>query len=102
MSADGNRIICRKCQESISLDNESCPNCGTGIRRTLPYAVGLVLGVLLVGAGAVDIVSPDNKGLVIYGVLGLFVAASSGYMIYEKRQRIAEAASDAGSEMFEG
>lgn len=100
MSSDGNRIICRQCRESISLDNESCPNCGKSIRRTGPYVVGVVLGGILALAGVYSVISPNVSGLLVYGVLGLLVAGSSAYMIYEKRQRIREAS--IGSQGFEG
>lgn len=95
MSSSENQIICRKCKESISQDNSSCPNCGTGIRGNLPYIVGVVLGVVLIGTALFNLDS-----LLAYGVLGLLVAGSSGYMLYEKRQRIAEAAAE--SRTFSG
>ena len=95
MSADGNRILCRKCGESISLYNASCPNCGKSIRGTLPYVAGVLLGIVLIGAAALN---PGS--LLVYGVVGLIVAATSAHFIYEKRQRIAEAGEQA--QTFEG
>lgn len=95
MSTNGNRIVCRKCQESISLDNDSCPNCGASVRGTLPYVVGIVLGLVLVGAAIVNI-----SDLLAYGVVGLFVAGSAGYLLYEKRQRVEQAGGE--SRTFEG
>lgn len=95
MSSSENQIICRKCKESISQDNSSCPNCGTSLRGTLPYVVGIAFGVVLVVTALLNLDS-----LLAYGVVGLLMAASSGYMLYEKRQRIAEAAAE--SQTFQG
>lgn len=95
MSADGNQIICRKCGQNISLDNSNCPNCGTSIRGTLPYAVGIVFGVILMGAALLNLSS-----LLVYGIVGLIIAVTSGYFIYEKRQRIEEASEQ--TQTFEG
>lgn len=95
MSADGNQIICRKCQESISQDNETCPNCGTSLRGTVGYAIGIVFGGILIGAAVLNL-----SELLAYGVIGLVIAATSAYFIYEKRQRISEAAQQ--TQQFEG
>lgn len=86
MSSNGNKILCRTCNDSISLDNSACPNCGTTLRGTIPYAVGAVLGTLLVLAAVLNV-----SELLVYGLLGLFIAATSGYILYERRERIAEA-----------
>lgn len=95
MSADGNRIICRKCRENISLDNSNCPNCGKSIRGTAPYALGIILGLLLAGAALFN-----YQDLLAYGIVGLLVAVTSGYFIYEKRQRMEEASTE--SQAFQG
>lgn len=95
MSSSENQIVCRKCKESISQDNSSCPNCGTSIRGTVPYVIGIVFGVVLVVTALLNVDS-----LLAYGVLGLVIAGSCGYMLYEKRQRIAEAAAE--SRTFQG
>lgn len=95
MSADGNRIVCRKCGESISLDNSNCPNCGTSIRSPIPYAIAIAFGVVLIGAAAMNL-----DDLLAYGVVGLIVVVTGGYFIYERRQRIAEASAE--TQTFEG
>lgn len=95
MSADRNQIICRKCRESVSLDNSNCPNCGASLRGVIPYVGGILFGIILMGATVLNI-----DQLLVYGVIGLIVAATSAYFLYERRQRIAEA--DAQSGTFEG
>lgn len=90
MSAKGQQIVCRKCNETISTDGGHCPRCGTSIRNNAAYLVGVLLGVVLVGAA---VFAPGS--LLIYGVLGAVVALSSGYLLYEKRQRIEQASGQA-------
>jgi len=85
MSADGNKIVCRRCDETFPRDAESCPNCGKEVRSNTPYVVGAVIGLLLVVAAVVA-----RGELIAFGVLGGIVAASCGYMIYTKRARIVE------------
>lgn len=82
----GQQIVCRKCNETISTDVGHCPQCGTSIRTNAAYIVGVLIGIVLVGAAAF---APGS--LLIYGVIGALVALSSGYLLYEKRQRIEQA-----------
>ncbi|WP_436922930.1 hypothetical protein [Halosimplex amylolyticum] len=85
MSADGNKIVCRRCRETFPIDAESCPNCGKDVRSNTPYYVGAALGLVLVLSAVLSM-----GELLAYGVLGAVVAVSSGYMVYRKRQRIVE------------
>lgn len=86
MSARGERIVCRNCKETIAIEDEHCPHCGTSIRSNLPYIVAILFGFVLAVSALFD---PGN--LLAYGVLGLLVAVGAGYVLYEKRQRIDEA-----------
>lgn len=85
MSADGNKIVCRRCNETFPIDSESCPNCGKETRSNTPYIIGAVLGLLLVISAVLS-----AGELLAYGVLGAIVTASCAYMIYRKRSRIVE------------
>ncbi|WP_123537676.1 hypothetical protein [Halosimplex salinum] len=85
MSADGNKIECRRCRETFPIDADSCPNCGKEVRSNTPYYVGAALGVVLVLTAVLSM-----GELLAYGALGAVIAVSCGYMIYRKRQRIVE------------
>ncbi|MFC7141553.1 hypothetical protein ACFQMA_17155 [Halosimplex aquaticum] len=85
MSADGNKILCRRCRETFPIDAESCPNCGRDVRSNTPYYVGAAIGAVLVLSAVLTV-----GELLAYGVLGAVIAVSCGYMIYQKRQRIVE------------
>lgn len=91
MSHNGNKIICRQCKAEIPIDADSCPECGKETRSDTPFLIGAALGLLLAVAA---VFNPGD--LLAYGVLGVLVAASSGYMIYRKRQRIVD---DGGGEV---
>lgn len=86
MSAEGQLIVCRRCNEAISLEQGSCPHCGTTIRGTVTYVVAILFGVVLAAASLFNVAE-----LLAFGVLGVFVAATAGYMFYNKRQRIRKA-----------
>lgn len=86
MSSESQLIICRRCHEAIPTENGSCPHCGAGIRSTVAFGSAVMFGVLLIGA---TIFSPGT--LYAFGILGLLVAASAGYLLYDKRQRIQRA-----------
>lgn len=83
MSANETRIVCRNCNETIAVENESCPHCGTSLRGRIPYYAAIVLGIVLVGAA---ILSPGD--LLAFGAIGVVVAAIGGFFIYERRQRM--------------
>lgn len=93
MSGQGNRIVCRRCNETIATEGGSCPQCGASIRSDTPYILGLVFGLVILGAMLLD-----PSSLLAFGIVGLLVAAGSGYMLYEKRQRM-EQASELAQEM---
>lgn len=86
MSGRGERIVCRNCKETIAVEDEHCPHCGTSIRSNLAYIVAIAFGLVLAGSA---LFSPGN--LLAYGVLGLLLAVGAGYVLYEKRQRIERA-----------
>lgn len=92
MSGEESKIRCRRCNDTIRLEDESCPNCGTSIRSTTALAVGLAFGLLLAVA------SVTNPGeLAIFGVFGLVVAVMTGYLLFNKRQRKQQAAASEAS-----
>jgi len=81
-----NLIVCRGCGETIPVADGNCSHCGQSIRGNTPYAVAVVIGVLLVAAAALNL-----QDLLAFGVIGFLIAAGAGYVLYEKRQRIKEA-----------
>lgn len=90
MSGTEDQIKCRRCQETISLEGENCPHCGQSIRSDVGPIGAIVLGVLLVAGAAMSI-----SDLMIFGVVGVGIAAIGGYVLYDKRKRISEAAGEA-------
>lgn len=87
MSGDESLIVCRRCRETIRVEDEKCPNCGTSIRSTGYLVAGLGLGLVLAAA------SLTNLGdLAFFGAVGLVIAGVTGYLLYEKRQRMQRAA----------
>jgi ribosomal protein L37E len=82
MSGEESRILCRRCNETIRVEDESCPTCGKSIRSTTYLAAGFAFGVVVAAA------SLTNPGeLAFFGVIGLAIAATTGYLLYNKRQR---------------
>jgi hypothetical protein len=90
MSGNEKRIICRHCRETISVEAGNCPHCGTSIRGNLGPAAGILVGLLLVAAAALNL-----SELLVFGLVGLALVAVGGYILYDKRQRINEATSEA-------
>ena len=84
MSAQGQRIICRNCKETIATDSGNCPHCGTSVRGDLPYLAGVVLGIVILVAGLIG-------ALYTFSVVGVLIALGAGYVLYEKRQRVQRA-----------
>ncbi|MFB6218371.1 MAG: zinc ribbon domain-containing protein [Halobacteriaceae archaeon] len=91
MSSSEKQITCRGCDESIPADADNCPHCGTGVRSNTGPIIAVVFGAILFAAAIADLVLNQETRILIYGVVGLVVAAIGGYVIYEKRQRISEA-----------
>lgn len=89
MSGSGKQIVCRKCKTTISTEAGSCPQCGTSIRNDIAYFAGIALGVIMMGA---TLFAPSD--LLVFGVVGLLIAAGSGYLVYEKRKRIQQAGTE--------
>lgn len=87
MSSGESKILCRRCTEPIRIEDESCPNCGKSVRSTTALAAGLVLGLIVAGASL-----SDPGDLAFFGVLGLAIAGTTGYLLYNKRQRRKQAA----------
>lgn len=82
MSGEESKILCRRCDEPIRVEDESCPNCGKGIRNTISLVIGLGLGLIVAAA---SLSNPGELG--VFGVLGLAIAGITGYLLYNKRQR---------------
>lgn len=97
MSETEGQIKCRRCQETISLNVGNCPHCGQSIRSDVGPMVAIVLGVLLVIGAALNI-----SELLIFGLVGLALAALGGYVLYDKRKRISEASGEAQTEFSIG
>ena len=83
MSQVEQQIKCRRCQQVIPATSDACPNCGASIRSTGYLLVGAALGLVLVIAAAFNL-----SQLWPFGLLGLFLAGTCGYLIYDKRQRM--------------
>lgn len=89
MSSDSQLIICRRCHEAIPTEEGSCPHCGAGIRSTVAFGSAVVFGLLLIGASLLNL-----ESLLAFGILGLLVAVGSGYLLYDKRQRVQRASEE--------
>lgn len=93
MSQGEQRIVCRRCNENIALATDSCPHCGASVRNSgLIVAVTGFGGLLAVGALF------DLSQLWFFGAIGLAIAAIGGYLLYDKRRRMIEAAEQAEAE----
>lgn len=86
MSAGSQRIVCRRCKETITVDDGTCPHCGAKVRGILPFVLAVVFGVILLGTTVL------NTELVAFGIVGLFLVLAGGFMLYNRRQRIRQAA----------
>lgn len=76
-------IRCRKCNETISLDNSSCPHCGTSIRSRVALLAVAVIGVVVVVASLLSIAE-----LWLFGLVGTVVALGSGALLYDRQERV--------------
>jgi uncharacterized membrane protein len=85
------RITCRQCKEAIPADADNCPHCGTSVRGIRGAIAAVVVGATIFLAAVGHLVVNGESDLVIYGLVGLLVAAVGGYVVYERRQRINEA-----------
>lgn len=83
MSSEESTIVCRRCNETFRVEDENCPNCGKAVRSTAYLAGGFVLGVVIAVASLFD---PGQ--LAFFGVFGLAIAVTTGYLLYNKRNRI--------------
>ena len=92
MSQDGSSIVCRRCGETIPLEGGSCPHCGKDIRKITGPAIAIFLGALLVGSAILG-----GSSLYVFGAVGLVMAASGGYILYDRRTRMQEAAERGGA-----
>jgi len=89
MSGGEQEIICRRCQERIPADGENCPECGASIRSTTAPLAAVGFGLLLLIATAFD-----ASELWFFGGIGLVLAGAGGYLLYDKRRRLREAATE--------
>lgn len=92
MSTRDRQIICRRCNEAISRDVDSCPHCGADIRRRRGPIAAIVIGLLIAGATVFDI-----GELWPYTALGLIVAFGGAYFLYDQWHRIRDAGSVSGN-----
>jgi len=83
MSGREEQIRCRKCNDSISLDNSSCPHCGTGIRSRVSLIVAIVIGAVIALSSLLNI-----GDLWFFGILGAAIAFGAGGLLYNREQRI--------------
>jgi len=86
MSSEGQLIVCRRCNETIPLEESSCPHCGTTVRGNGPYIGAILFGLVLVAASLFSL-----GELLSFAVLGVSIVAIAGYLFYNKRQRIQQA-----------
>lgn len=91
MSSGEREIVCRRCQESIPLEEDNCPHCGASVRNRGRMYAAVVLGLLIAGTSLFQIGT-----LWFFGLIGLALAAVGGYLLYDRRQRIQQAVREAG------
>lgn len=91
MSSSEKQITCRGCGEAIPADSDNCHHCGTSVRGNTGAILALVVGGILFIASIANLVVNGDTDLLLFGLVGLLVAAIGGYVVYEKRQRISEA-----------
>jgi len=87
MSGGEQEIVCRRCQERIPAEGENCPECGASIRSNTAPVAAVGIGVLLLIAAGFNV-----SELWFFGLLGLVIAGVGGYLLYDKRRRLREAA----------
>lgn len=87
MSNSEQGIVCRRCREVVPVTGGNCPHCGASIRRNWPLVAVLLVGLVLV---VTSLFAPSE--LLFFGGLGLLGVAIAGYLLYDKRKRIEEAA----------
>lgn len=86
MGSDSEQITCRTCKEPIYVSEDDCPHCGADLRSGLWPLAAVVFGLFLAGGSALN---PGD--LLAYGILGILIAATGGYLYYEKRSRMGAA-----------
>lgn len=82
MSATERQIECRKCRETVPLDVDNCPNCGTSIRSLVGPIAAIVLGLIVVAA--------SFGSLWFYALIGVALIAVGAGLIYDRQRRIRE------------
>ena len=83
MAVGEQQIRCRNCNETIPLDSDNCPHCGTSVRSlTAPIGV-IVLGAIIAAASLLNI-----GDLWFYGAIGFAMVAVGGMLIYGRQSRI--------------
>jgi uncharacterized membrane protein len=89
MSSGEQKIVCRRCNEVIPIESENCPECGASIRSN-----GVLISVIAIGClvAGVSLFQPGE--LLLFGVVGLAVAATAGFILYNKRKRMREVIED--------
>ena len=89
MSQGEQEIVCRRCREQIPATAGNCPQCGASIRKSGTLIAVAGFGLVLAVAAAFR---PSD--ILFFGLVGLALIGMSGYLLYDKRQRINEASED--------
>lgn len=83
MSSESRLIVCRRCRETIPMEEGNCPHCGAGIRRNRAFGTVAVFGLVLIGTAVLNL-----DQLYAFGILGLILAGIALFFLYDKRKRI--------------
>lgn len=89
MSNGERAIVCRRCREEVPATGDNCPHCGASLRGNVALTGLLLVGLVLVVSA---LFAPSD--LLFFGVIGLGAVAISGYLLYDKRNRIRQAGED--------
>lgn len=78
-------IVCDSCDEIIDADADNCPSCGKTAQGMGPI-IATVLGAVIAVTTATQI-----GELWFFTLVGIALAVAGGWLVWGKRQRIAEA-----------
>ncbi len=83
MDTTEREIRCRQCREHVPLQSGHCPHCGAAIRSRTRSFAAIAFGAVVAAASATD---PGR--LWFYGAIGLALAATGAYFLYDRQRRI--------------